>query len=622
MSSEGSQTISETEREARAFEKSDKIKSTPTKTRIDNESTSIADTEVSRERSSVMSDSVADRREFTRYTGTIKKDGRARQTLGMRLRNNKIIQIPKGKSNEDDEAEMNAKRFVGRVGSSRRNLAWTVKAKSAWETSEGIETVRKVEKDKRDPARKLDFEAEGETDPEESDARSSEEESISEMKIGKLEQSMNEIRDIVERLKMNREDGEKRTIDPRRNGDTEVAGTSAKHAGNEMKLPQGGWIVSPFEDVKFSGKRDAMNPMRFVRKFERIAQYEIIDDAEQLYFFGKCLKDQAAIWFELQEVDTIKDAKEKFVRYFWGEEQQAKFREKIYTGRYKQTKDSRMADYALDLARQAKMLEPPMGDKEFIRAIKRHFEKETTREIRTTTATSVAELISLLDEIQDEKDNAIKTRAEEKTSTAKTGYFNKKSDQPRYPTRGQRYQPNRYGRYGGGNPNKMKALPWYNNANKSNDGIKKTGFGTKTKTGEKTKTEENGEETAREKKNVNKNRPNRQKAVGALRRKTSESEAEESRRDRNEEEDNSVETNDEEIGEYKDDSENEEHDTKQLAIVRTRKIIKDLEEIEAKQESGIKGRPIVIARVGENRIITLIDSGPDFSVMSKETFER
>ncbi|KMQ91056.1 krab-a domain-containing protein, partial [Lasius niger] len=366
-----------------------------------------------------------------------------------------------------------------------------------------------------------------------------------------------------------------------------------------------------------------MNPMRFVKKFERVAQYEVRDDAEQLYFLGKCLKDQAAIWFELQDFDTIEDAKDEFIRYFWGEEQQAKFREKIYTGRYKQIKESRMADYALDLARQAKMLEPPMGDREFIRAIKRHFEKETTREIRTTTATSVAELVTLLDEIQDEKDSANKTRAEEKTSTAKTGYFNRRSDQPRYPTRGQRYQPNRYGRNGGGNPNRMKALPWYNNANKPNDGTRKTGFKTKTKSGNEAKTEKKDENTARGKKNTDKDKTNRGKAVGALRKKTSESESDESRRDEKEEEAyRSDGTNSEEIEETRDDSESEEEDTKQLAIVRTCKIIKDLEEIELKQENGIKGRPIVIAKVGENRIITLIDSGADFSVMSKETFER
>jgi hypothetical protein len=79
--------------------------------------------------------------------------------------------------------------------------------------------------------------------------------------------------------------------------------------------------------------------------------------------------------------------------------QQAKFREKTYAGKYKQAKNLQMSDYALDLAKQARMLSPPMGDKEFIHAIKRHFERETTREIRTTTATNIAELVTLLEEI-------------------------------------------------------------------------------------------------------------------------------------------------------------------------------------------------------------------------------
>ena len=53
-----------------------------------------------------------------------------------------------------------------------------------------------------------------------------------------------------------------------------------------------------------------------------------------------------------------------------------------------------MANYALEHARQAKLLFPPMNEHEIIRAIKGHFHMDLVREIRATIVSNLRDLIS------------------------------------------------------------------------------------------------------------------------------------------------------------------------------------------------------------------------------------
>lgn len=128
-----------------------------------------------------------------------------------------------------------------------------------------------------------------------------------------------------------------------------------------LKLPRGGWLKDPFEEITYFGRTDKQNPIRFLRKFERIALYENISEADQLHYFGKCLRGSAASWFDVRKPVNIREAKRAFREYFWSDEHQARFRETLYTGKYSriETKLS-MAEYALDISRQAWNLRYPI----------------------------------------------------------------------------------------------------------------------------------------------------------------------------------------------------------------------------------------------------------------------
>lgn len=131
-------------------------------------------------------------------------------------------------------------------------------------------------------------------------------------------------------------------------------------------------------------------------------RHEAIPEEEQLFHFAKCLRGQAATWWELQECRDINEAKSEFKDQFWGEEAQAKLREVLYIGRYQYGCGFRMSEYAMNLAKQAKYLEPPMSDHEIIRCVKRYFDKDISREIRSSAVKTLKEFSMLLDDVEDD----------------------------------------------------------------------------------------------------------------------------------------------------------------------------------------------------------------------------
>lgn len=44
-----------------------------------------------------------------------------------------------------------------------------------------------------------------------------------------------------------------------------------------VRLPRGGWLTNPFEEIKYRGRKNELNLVRFVKRFERIAAREDID---------------------------------------------------------------------------------------------------------------------------------------------------------------------------------------------------------------------------------------------------------------------------------------------------------------------------------------------------------
>lgn len=84
-----------------------------------------------------------------------------------------------------------------------------------------------------------------------------------------------------------------------------------------FRLLRGGWIQNPFADLCYTGKEDTSNPIRFIQSFEKMVQYEGIDEGDKLYYFGRCLKGTASTWYSLQCPISFQQAKDLFKKKFW-----------------------------------------------------------------------------------------------------------------------------------------------------------------------------------------------------------------------------------------------------------------------------------------------------------------
>lgn len=169
-----------------------------------------------------------------------------------------------------------------------------------------------------------------------------------------------------------------------------------------VRLPKGGWLKNPFEELTFSGRNNILNPIKFLRKFERIAEHEKINEIEQAYFFGKCMRGEASQWYELYDCENINRIKERFKESFWGYQAQIDFKNKLYFGRYRQEFGS-MTGYALNLARETKTLTPPMNDHEIIYLLREHFDYNVARELRPSMINSVDDMIRIIESIESER---------------------------------------------------------------------------------------------------------------------------------------------------------------------------------------------------------------------------
>lgn len=179
--------------------------------------------------------------------------------------------------------------------------------------------------------------------------------------------------------------------------------TSTAQTLHGVRLPRGGWLTNPFEELKYSGRKDELNPVRFVKRFERIATREDIQTQDRLHYFCTCLKDGAAAWMDNREFEDYEDARRAFLEYFWDSTTQQQIRYKIYTGKYNPAKDGSMTEYVLKHARQARVLTSPMEESEIVASMARHFDETISREVRPAWVKTVEQMTEILHHLETER---------------------------------------------------------------------------------------------------------------------------------------------------------------------------------------------------------------------------
>ncbi|KMQ90526.1 reverse ribonuclease integrase [Lasius niger] len=391
------------------------------------------------------------------------------------------------------------------------------------------------------------------------------------------------------------------------------------------KLPRGGWLKSPFEELTYKGRTDTQNPMKFMKRFEKIANYEGVGANEQLYYFGRCLRGTASNWFDVRDPDSIDEAKESFIDYFWGEEQQARFREEIYTGRYKTESNSTMAEYALNVSKQAKYLVPPMSEHEIIRCVKRHFGMHIAREIRPSTVKTIEEFVTLLDELEYEQKKMQRVNYRAQNTTERNVGARKGNAQAEQSARGTSARGQsessayktakpytRYGNYNNSNRENANAYV----ANKQYVRGAEANY-EKRESARSVPTTVKIEELPREdKETANKEIVPYNKDVSRRANKNASGKHDLASQRRN------VASIEAELVDS--DKSEDEVNTKKIAIMRTQELIRDVDEVTQEDQNKALARtmPFITVMVGRLPVKTLVDTGAQISAITKALYDR
>lgn len=137
-----------------------------------------------------------------------------------------------------------------------------------------------------------------------------------------------------------------------------------------------GRSINPVVELRFTGKNNKRNVKEFLETFEQTVEFEKISAEEWKYHLKRCMKEAAYDWWCLREFKTYEESKKELIDYFWGEDEQAEFRKRMYLDRYSESNELKMTDYVRKMTREAKLLDPPMLDKEILRCMRRHFNSQ------------------------------------------------------------------------------------------------------------------------------------------------------------------------------------------------------------------------------------------------------
>lgn len=141
------------------------------------------------------------------------------------------------------------------------------------------------------------------------------------------------------------------------------------------------------------------SPMKFIEELKSFWTMIRPGDEETPFILSNSLKGPAKDWWDLvrEQDDGLEEFCSKFKRRYWGEITQHNVRTKLEFGHHTPTDENPMVDYALDLYRQAKYLNPPPSSFEIIRKLSRHFTEEIRVCILSRSINNLEDFIELLE---------------------------------------------------------------------------------------------------------------------------------------------------------------------------------------------------------------------------------
>ncbi|XP_050516222.1 GATA zinc finger domain-containing protein 4-like [Diabrotica virgifera virgifera] len=153
--------------------------------------------------------------------------------------------------------------------------------------------------------------------------------------------------------------------------------------------------------IKFSGNIKNLHPRVYINSLKhKLRSVNNINDIKD--YIRMTLSDNAATWFASIEndLDNLQTFENKFLNYYWGELEQARFREVLYFGKYNRNVSLNTVDYALKLITVAKYLEPPLREDETVLNVSRHFDADVVQTVTVQNIQTVDSFINFIQRVQ------------------------------------------------------------------------------------------------------------------------------------------------------------------------------------------------------------------------------
>ena len=154
------------------------------------------------------------------------------------------------------------------------------------------------------------------------------------------------------------------------------------------------------KNLKFSGKKDLVNPKYFIENFERFADQEKLDENSKQNCFIQSLVKYAAIWMEEHGYGTYEEMKEAFLAFYWSQDIQKSYENHLECGKYSRKCKLSIANYFYKYGMGAKYLDSAPSEMEIISKLSVHFGPNIENEFLKQKVQTMEEAIDMLKRIE------------------------------------------------------------------------------------------------------------------------------------------------------------------------------------------------------------------------------
>lgn len=186
------------------------------------------------------------------------------------------------------------------------------------------------------------------------------------------------------------------------------------------------------------------DPMTFICKMEDYFEWNHVTNDRRMILIDLMLKGSCQTWWDIvkSKITTLKAFKETFTRRYWGEDAQNDVLMEIKTNRYQKNNKTDMSTYFLQFVAKNRRLSHPLGDKDLVNALNKHFSYEVQDIVLSRRIEGITEMDDVLRTL-DARNKQDKKHEDSADRGLKKNQDGRRESNAKQPTPGTKYRSER-----------------------------------------------------------------------------------------------------------------------------------------------------------------------------------